>query len=52
MSAILAAILEICNLSWNIPFLENYIVTIEFMDPENLGVGTKIRMIDASKAEL
>ena len=48
----MAAILKICKLGQKRPFKGNHIVIVELGDPENLGVVTKIKIIEASKAEL
>ena len=52
MATILATIYRNMQIRTNHRFWKDYVVTVEFVDPQNLGVDTKIRTIDAPKAEI
>ena len=44
--------MEICKLGQIHTVWKDYIVTIEFVEPQNLGVGSKFKTFDAPKAEI
>ena len=52
MATILATIYRNMQIRTNHRFWKDYVVTVELIDPQNLGVDTKIRTIDAPKAEI